>query len=486
MPDRTKPNPFAQDARVALTLLAIGVVFITLYPFGFVRTFEAYVHDLKQAVRDPFDLYLPLHALPALLGVWFLSASRVWRSRLTPALVVCVWLVVLELVQAGIAHRHARVGDVVVQWIGAGLGVASGPLAAKLISPLVRARIVLWALLLAAWTALACTVVVRGQMGHAIANWDESFAFMLGDEYDGQRRWSGTIHSAGVFAGGIDQAKAEMLFKAPIASEAGIKSRETLAPSMIYDLSKGPESLGSIDFDLRTKDVVYSERGLELDEGHFAQGQRPATEMTAAIADAGAATIEVECTPTPAEQFGPARLVTISKGLDYRNITLGQEGDAAVLRVRTPRSGPNGTGLAIEWPGVFEAGKRVHLVVTTTGGRSRLWVNGEDRGECESISKLGDWLKIRSEAKSWIAGVVIYLPIGLIATRLARRPTGRGVLAGLFGGIAIAAALGYAQWAGRTLPMNVVVVGGVCVALGLIAGWWMSRDEGRTITDESA
>ncbi len=463
-------------------LLAIGVVFITLYPFGFVRTWDVYVHDLRQAFRDPIDLYLPLHALPAILAVWLLTASRAWRSRFVPAIAVCVALIVLELVQAGIAHRHARVGDLVVQWIGAGLGVASAPLAARLIAPLVRTRRALWALVLIAWTALACTVVIRGQIGHAIAGWDESFAFMLGDEYDGQRRWSGVIHTAGVYTGSADRAKAEEMFAAPIASQGGLDTRRTLAPSMVYDLSAGNESLGSIAFDLRTKDIVYSERGLELDQGRYAQGQRPASEITRAIAESGDATIEIECTPTLDKQFGPARLISISKGLDYRNITLAQEGDAAVLRVRTPRSGANGTGLAIEWPGVFEAGKRVHLIVTTTGGRSRLWVNGVDRGERESISRLGDWLKLRSEAKSWIAGVVLSLPLGLIATRLARSPTGRGVIAGLSGGIAITAALGYAQWAGRTLPMNAAVIGGSCIALGLVLGWWMGRHEARTIT----
>ena len=476
MPDETRARTHAGDARVALTLLALAVVFVTLYPFGFVRTGEVYLSHLKNALRDPFDLYLPVHALPAMLAVWLLSASRAWKSRWVPAGLVCVFLIALELVQAGVSHRHARVGDVAIQWIGAGLGVWLGPVAAKVGTGLMRARRPFWTLVILGWTALACVVVVRGQMGHRIEGWEE-FPFMLGNEYDGQRPWSGVIHSAGIYAGMIDQSQADALQATPIAQDENLALRAQLAPSMIYDLAQGPTSLGSISFDLRTKDVVYSERGLELDEGKYAQGQRPASEIMQAISEAGGATIEVECTPTLSEQFGPARIVTLSKGLDYRNITLAQEGSAAVLRVRTKRAGPNGSDIPIEWPGVFEAGKRLHLVVTTAGGRSRLWVDGVDRGERESISRLGDWLKVRSAGKSWIAGVVLYLPIGLIATALVRVPVGRGVASGVFGGVAIAAALGYAQTAGRTLPMNAATIGGVCVALGLVLGWWMTRNQ---------
>ena len=476
-------TPSASDARVALALLAIGVVFVTLYPFGFVRTSEVYFHGLKQALRDPLDLYLPVHALPAMLGVWLLLASRSWKRRWTPAVVICLALLALEFVQAGVSRRHARIGDIAVQWIGAGVGVWLWSVTSRIGTLIVRTRRVLWLMLVIAWTALACTVVVRGQIGHKIQGW-EDFPFMLGNEYEGQRPWSGVIHTAALYAGTIDTQTAGALAESSIAQDEGLETRRALSPSMIYDLARGPECLGSIPFDLRTKGIVYSERGLELDQGRYAQGQRPASEIAQAASEAGGITIEVECTPTLSEQFGPARILTISKGLDYRDITLAQEGSAAELRVRTKRAGPNGADIAIRWDNVFEAKQRVHLVVTTTGGRSTLWVNGRDMGERESISQLGDWLKIRSAAKSWVAGVVLFLPIGLIVTRVSTGTIGRGVLAGLIGGLAIAAALGYAQTAGRTLPISAAVVGGSCVIFGLVLGWWMGLDPQRTISTE--
>lgn len=467
MPEGIQAARRVGDARAAAALLAIVIVFVTLYPFGFVRTGGVYAQQLKQAVRDPVDLLVAVHALPAMVGVWLLAGSRAWKRRWAPAIVVCAALVALELVQAGIARRHARAGDLVVQWVGAGVGVMLLPVARRAGGAMLRLRGALWAIVMVAWVALAGVVVVRGQMGHAIAGWDESFPLMLGDEYEGGRRWSGVIHRTGVYAGAI-------------AEPGELENSSAERASVVYDLARGPASLGTIAFDLRTKDVVYGEAGLDLTAGSFAQGQRPASELSRAITETGGATIEVECTPAASEQFGPARIVSISKGLDYRNLTLGQEGAKVVLRVRTPRTGANGDDLLIEWPGVFEAGRRVRLVVTTTGGVSRLWVNGEDRGTVETISGLGDWLKIRSAGRDWIAGAAMFLPMGVIAARLARGV--RGVAIGLLGaGLAAGAALGLAFFEGRSLPIEAAGVGLACAGIGLGLGVWMSRGGGRRI-----
>lgn len=441
------------DAITALTLLAVGVVFVTLYPFGFVRTTDVFLEQLRHSVSDPFDLFLPVHALPAILAIWLARASFPARKPLLLACGIALFLLLLELVQVAVRYRHARLGDVLVQWVGLGIGAWTYPFVARLMAWLPSVTKPVWMLALIGLTALSSSIVVRGQLGHNIADWDETFPFMLGDEYQGGRPWSGTIHRAAIYAGTTESPELGQ-FKA----------------SMVYDLSQGPESLGTIDFTLRTKDIVYSERGLELDQGTYAQGTRPASDISNAIEEAGGATIEIECTPTLTEQTGPARILTISKGLEVRNITAAQEGDAFVLRVRTPRAGPNGADFQAVWPGVFEADQRVRLVATTTGGRSRLWVDGADRGEREHVSKLGDWLKIRSAGKSWIAGATFFVPMGLIALRVFTRPA-LGVVLGLItGGGVCSAALWTAHDMALTLPIASVSIASTCLVLGLLLG----------------
>ncbi len=453
MPGNTHSARYRADALTALMLLAVGVVFITLYPFAIVRTTEVLLLQLRQSATDPVDLFLPLHAIPAVLAIWLARASLPGRRTIVIAVGIAVFLLAVELVQVAVRYRHARLGDVLVQWAGLGAGAWMYPFVARWSGWIRRLALPFFVLALLAITALASVVVVRGQQGHNIADWDESFPFMLGDEYKGGRPWAGMIHNAGIYAG-----KAE-------SPEFG-----EFAHSMIYNLSQGPESTGTIEFTLRTKNIVYGENGLDLDRGTYAQGTRPASEMSRAVQAVGAATIAIECTPTLSEQAGPARILTISKGLDVRNITAAQEGDAFVLRVRTPRSGANGADFQAVWPGVFEAGRRVRIVATTTGGRTRLWVDGNDLGEREHVSQLGDWLKIRSAGKSLIAGVALFAPIGLVAMRLSSKVTIGLVIGIVAGGIPIGAALWTAHSMTLTLPIPAAIIGVVCVVVGMLAG----------------
>lgn len=458
----------------ALVLVAIGIVFVTLYPFGFVRTEEVFRRQLAHAFGDPVDLLLPIHALPALFMAWLVRGAFPRTRPVFLALGLACFLFVLEGVQVGVRYRHARAGDVIGQWLGIGLGLWSYPLVTRFASRWHSLLRPVWVLALIAMVTLASLVVHRGQKGHRIERWDETFPLVLGDEYQGGRPWSGIIHRAGVYAG-----------------EAHSPDTNGLTPSMVYDLAQGPESLGTIDIPLRTAGVVSGPDGLDLGRGALAQTAEAATEISRAIERAGAGTFMVECTPGASEQTGPARLITLSKGPDYRNMTAAQEGRSLVLRVRTPRSGRNASGYECVWDDVFDAGRPVRLVVTSTGAHSRLWVNGEDRGVREHVTQLGDWMGIRSEAKSWIAGVVLFLPIGLIGAQCVRRAAGVWVVVAIAGAVPIGVALVTAQTMGLRLPISAVGVGAVCLVLGGLLGQWFrvlgsDADRKRTVAVEGA
>jgi VanZ family protein len=60
--------------------------------------------------------------------------------------------------------------------------------------------------------------------------------------------------------------------------------------------------------------------------------------------------------PETTQQWGPTRIITFSSGWYARNVTLGQEGSALVLRLRTPLMGSNGRAFEIWVPRAFSAG----------------------------------------------------------------------------------------------------------------------------------
>lgn len=78
------------------------------------------------------------------------------------------------------------------------------------------------------------------------------------------------------------------------------------------------------------------------------------------------------------QQFGPARILTISRDAGHRNLTIGQHGDALVIRLRTVATTVNGLP-AYEIPGVFDDVELHTIVVTIDEEMIRVIVDGSVR-----------------------------------------------------------------------------------------------------------
>jgi O-antigen ligase len=89
--------------------------------------------------------------------------------------------------------------------------------------------------------------------------------------------------------------------------------------------------------------------------------------------------IELWAATGDADQDGPARLVTSSRGTVHRNVTLGQEGDALIVRIRTSDTDWNAIDDELTVPEVFTDDALQHLVVATDLGSTAVWVDGELR-----------------------------------------------------------------------------------------------------------
>jgi VanZ family protein len=116
-------------------------------------------------------------------------------------------------------------------------------------------------------------------------------------------------------------------------------------------------------------------------------------ELTAAPAETLDVSLEVR--PLSSSQAGPARILTISSDAYRRNLTLAQDGDDLVLRLRTQETGRNGLhkGLpAARIDDVFEAGRRVAIDLRLRPGLLTIAIDGEERIEAAlPRSVLGTW-----------------------------------------------------------------------------------------------
>ena len=189
----------------------------------------------------------------------------------------------LELGQTWIVGRTPSVWDVVFNTAGAAV---AAHLALRLTSR-TRASRVVFAIPAAVFCVIIAYVLYASRVyaqGMRLAAWDESFQIAAGDEVGGARRYVGEASAVQICAG---------------------EGRERLCA--------GPDAPPAT----RASLVMIAERSQIVE-------------------------VEADVRSASSTQSGPTRIVTFSRGPFDRNITLGQEGESLVLRLRTPMNGANG------------------------------------------------------------------------------------------------------------------------------------------------
>lgn len=142
-----------------------------------------------------------------------------------------------------------------------------------------------------------------------------------------------------------------------------------------------------------TKAVKRSKGTLEVRGKTLIQTQGSPNRIMDALRKSGEITVEAWLHPANTKQDGPARIVTISKNTSERNFTLGQEGDAYDVRLRTTKTSTNGIP-SISAGSKSVATKLTHLVYTRNrNGQSRIYIDGKQRIEKSVPGDLSNWDK---------------------------------------------------------------------------------------------
>lgn len=115
--------------------------------------------------------------------------------------------------------------------------------------------------------------------------------------------------------------------------------------------------------------------GLDLRHGFF-EAERISDEFLSAAHASNELTIEAIITSSSDKQSGLARIVSFSSGSSSRNFTLGQDGDQLVFRLRTPKTGDNGTSPEVRL-GRISGNEPTHVMVRYRQGKLDAFVNGK-------------------------------------------------------------------------------------------------------------
>jgi hypothetical protein len=233
------------------------------------------------------------------------------------------------------------------------------------------------------------------------SNWSDDFQLLLGNEATGDRPWRGQIHRIAIYGSDL--------------------SPETLTanstqPLALYTFSGGPgrnirnEASSGAALDLRVEkgDVHWlNGGGIELRSPVIVRSAKPAAELTRRLKSGSALALEVWIRPASLDQKGPARIVSLSSDPSQRNFTLGQNGAAYEIRLRTTTTSPNGEPAVltpgVEGPTRYVAALRsdkgdLAVIYFAAGGNARI-----DRGRISGVKK-ARWFNPRTG--EWAAAQV--------------------------------------------------------------------------------
>ena len=354
---------------VLVGLLALaGIILSRLAWFDF--TWEGRI-PLERVTWQPLTIRdVPINVL-LFVPLGFGLAG--WRARRAngrqarsagPVLLISLALsVALEAAQLWLPERVPSAADVIANGLGAlagyglfrawemGFGNALGRYATRRNLLIGLGLYVLGAALLTAY------------LNHSarLDNWDMTFPLVVGNEAVGKRQWSGRVEVLQLAAGLRDTpdftARYDFTGEAPFANTSA-----TAAPALRW--REGPAT-------------AQAGPGVKIGQGEWLATEESYSGFSDVTRRFNAFAIQAVVSSADPAQRGPARIVSVSADAEQRNITLGQERDALIIRLRTPAGGENGQKPEVLVPGVFVDGRPRDITVQYDAPMLRVRVDGK-------------------------------------------------------------------------------------------------------------
>ncbi len=483
--------------RCLLTVLAVWVTAIVFRPFTLVPDWYTYLANLRSAVTLYVDWQTPLHVL--VFGVIGLCLGlSIRRGAGKPMVTVLSGLVVLlvlmlELGQAAVESRHAAAGDLVIDVIALLAGFQVARRKFDRLDQLVRdyrSLVIGSAYMLILGSAF--TVVLLGHLGSGFQTWDTGYPLVLGNEFSGDRPWTGQLCGVAIYNRSLTVSEIESLAVQPMDSEAGVTLRRKVEAAALYQLgsweshgdekicrnladtdhqSGGALTLMGLSPGISSSCLQFSERGRAVAESFY--------DVITSVKEHGRFTIELFCDTHDLDQAGPARLVTVSVDPSRRNLTIGQEKNSLVFRVRTPLLGENGVrGGSPSWPGIFTDRNRHHICVTCAKGEVNLYKDGSLAGRPFKLYGVRYVAGIECEQGDYLVWSVIFITLGVVSVSMWPMITlgpifGRTLISGFLPFLAYCAVLAIIH--DRDMPGGIMWFGPAMILSGCSFGVWIRR-----------
>ncbi|MBW2700105.1 MAG: LamG domain-containing protein [Deltaproteobacteria bacterium] len=123
--------------------------------------------------------------------------------------------------------------------------------------------------------------------------------------------------------------------------------------------------------------VRYESGRVFFSGGRLEASEQASQQLSEALVGAGSFSLEIWCGSDERIQSGPARILTLSSGVNRRSLTFSQEGEDLLVWLRSTATDENGQSLELRYP-IFRENKLRHLMLVYDGasGQESLYVDG--------------------------------------------------------------------------------------------------------------
>jgi len=399
---KTKQMTFTKDRYLCLLTLIFYLLYLlilTLSPFEFSATWlrRLLAYDTERFLRYIFHvdildvlgnlvLFMPLGMLLFFLlpkGELDIGKKRFWLLLAVSAILSGS----IETAQLFL-RRSASVVDIVFNSAGALSGYYGVPAFQSFIR-LYRTRLsekgrrIIHALAMHAYAAAFIVALFIPPGRNHLRSWDATYPLILGNEGTEDRPWDGDVYLVAVYPKTLSVDEMRHLYRRGL-NKASIDARRRMGAVALYPFTEGEsDTVHDVSgrgnpLHLVGRDVDWIEGlgGIAIHQGKRVKSYESGEKIVRAVRETHQFTVEVWMRTDELHQWGPARIVSLSCNPDWRNFTLGQEGNGIVFRVRTPLTGPNGSLIHLTAKSVLRDSQLHHVVATFHRGVERLLVDG--------------------------------------------------------------------------------------------------------------
>ena len=343
---------------VIIICSALLIAFVTLFPFNFVWQEGISSGNIFPYFHHPSNIADFIGNIVLFIPLSFSISGWLRRRRINQVAIIItvVYLsfsfsIAIEILQVFLPSRSPTYSDVLANTLGGLGGWLIFEVCATILghyttttNPVYRSLSVQKIFgLLVAYIAVTLLLSIPNPNASSLSNWETNFPLVIGNEATGNRPWEGKISQLWISDRALTKGEVQQAFSDPQFSPEELRKA----------LVAGYHFLGGQNYRDRTgnlPNLVWKGNSLKVDKPNFAslnshqwlETPKPVTILSQQIRQTSQFSIGVTLATAQLHQTGPARIISVSDSPYQRNLTVGQESDNLIFRLRTPKTGENG------------------------------------------------------------------------------------------------------------------------------------------------